>query len=446
MVGTDSAHESGLRKFFVRLLPFLFLLYFIAFLDRANIGFAALSMNKELGLSATSFGLAGTATFVTYLVFEIPSNLLLVKFGARRWISRIMITWGIASMATALATTDISLYAIRALVGAAEAGFLPGVLLYLSYWIPTRQRGRAAALFMVAQPVAIGVGGLLSGVVMKNFAGALGISDWQWLFIMEGLPAVILGLLVLKVLPNHPDTAPWLEPEERRAIAAVIAVENQKVEAASSGQTKLSQFFSPSFICICLGYFTLVNGLNALSTWTPLIVKEMIGPKADVMNIGLLTAVPGLVAAIVMPLIGLSSDRRNERGWHYAISALVAAGGWLLIVFGGVSAVKLLGLVIATSGGYAAMVILWTTPNDILNPAARPIGIAALGCSGIFGSITSPFVIGMLRDMTGSFNASIWYASTLTALSALFIALSLKFAVRAKTAQAPVGELTPHEG
>lgn len=413
---TPAALDTGIRKVFRQLIPLLFVLFIVAYLDRINIGFAAISMNKDLGLSAAAFGLAGTIMYIGYFAFEIPSNILLARFGARRWISRIMITWGIASTATAAVSTELGLYVVRFLVGVAEAGFLPGVLLYLTYWIPAAQRARASSLFFIAQPIAIAFGSVVSGLIMTHMNGLLDLAGWKWMFIVEGLPAVLLGIVVLYYLPDNPAGAKWLTSEEQRALSAAVA--NEPVRGSHGKLSGLGEFIGTRFLLLCFTYFALVTSLNALGTWSPLIIQEAVGEDASFTKIGLLSAVPGIAAAIVLPLWGYSSDRAQERAWHYVIPAVVAVTGWLTVITLHSAFWQVTGLLLATAGGFAAMPILWSLPPSLLTVKARPVGMAILSCAGILGSITSPVIVGLLRDTTGRFDAGIWYASVLLLVSA----------------------------
>ncbi|MBE7200193.1 MAG: MFS transporter [Parafilimonas terrae] len=413
-VERDLADIASARAF-RRLIWFLLILYVVAYLDRINVGFAALSMNRDLGLTAATFGLANTIFYVAYLALEIPSNALMVRYGARKWLARILVTWGIASTLTMFATGPYSLYLLRSIVGIFEAGFVPGVMLYLTYWFPAAQRGRATALFMVAQPLAIGFGSLISGLIMSGTHGAFGLQGWQWLFVIEGLPAVFLGIVVLFYLPDRPDTATWLSRDQARALERRIAQEAPPFVGHSGRWHDLA---TAPFLKLCLAYFCLVTSLNALATWSPLIVREVLGGTSDLMHVGTISAIPGLAAVIAMPLWGALSDKLQERIRSYLIPVGIAIVGWLLVALMPQAPVRLVGLVLGTAGGFSAMAILWTVPPAILSVPGRPMGTAILSCAGILGSITSPAVIGVLRDTTGNFNSGIWYVATLLAVSA----------------------------
>jgi MFS transporter, ACS family, 4-hydroxyphenylacetate permease len=422
-IGVGATHDDDavVRKAFRRLIPLLFVLYVFAYLDRINIGFAALSMNKELGLSPTMFGMANTIFYLGYLLCEVPSNLLLARFGARRWLGRIMITWGIASSATMFATGPYSLYAIRLLVGIAEAGFLPGVLLYLTYWFPRTWSARATGVFMIAQPVTIAFGSTLSGVILQMH-GAFGLSGWQWLFLLEGVPSIALGVVVWRYLTDRPDTASWLTAEERSTLERRIADE----QARGGRQTSLwKELGSRNTACLCLSYFGLVTSLNIVATWTPQIVRDATS-GARFVTIGVLAAIPAVVTAVAMPIWSARSDRSGERTWHYSLPVAAAVAGWMIVIVAAPLALRLLGLVFATVGAFAAMAIFWTVPASTLSHTARPAGIALINSAGIVGSAVSPLVVGALRDVTGDFAAGLWYAIAMLCGSA--VAFLLVFA------------------
>jgi MFS transporter, ACS family, 4-hydroxyphenylacetate permease len=423
-----SADEAELvvRKVFWRLIPFLFALYVLSYLDRINIGFAALSMNQELGLSRTMFGIANTVFYVGYVLCDIPSNLLLVRYGAHRWIPRIMITWGLASAATMFAVGPNSLYGLRLLVGIAEAGFLPGVLLYLTFWFPFRWRARATAIFMVAQPVTIAFGSTLSGFIL-DMHGWLGLSGWRWLFLVEGLPSVLLGLIAWFYLSPSPAEAAWLSSEEKANLNAQLSRENPRIETKTSIWAEMG---SAQVLLLCLAYFGLVTSLNTIATWTPQVVGEAVSTRGSFTTVGLLSALPGLVAALTMPLWSARSDRRGERVVHYVVPVALTALGWIFVIAIAELAFRMLGLVFATAGAFTAMAIFWTVPASVLSESGRPAGIALISSAGILASAISPSVIGVLRDLTGSFASGLWYATLLLGVSIVAM-LSVRSGARA---------------
>lgn len=419
MTITTAADERAIAKAYRRLIPLLFVLYVASFLDRINIGFAALEMNKDLKISAAEFGLSIAIFYVGYILCEVPSNLALVRYGARLWISRIMITWGLASAATMFAIGAWSLYGLRFLVGVAEAGFLPGILLYLTYWFPPSHRGRAIALFFLAQPVTIALGSPVSGLFLK-MDGMGGLEGWQWLFLLEGLPSVVLGFVTLRFLPDGPKSARWLSEEERSAL--LRRIEAEQVASASSRVQRHSSVWvelrSPSVLMLCLAYFGLVVSLTTNSSWTPQIMNEALkGFTGDYFVIGLMTAIPAVCAAIMMPLWSGLSDRRTERTWYIVAPMAIAVVGWGLVALSTVIQVRVLGLCLGSMGSLTAMTVFWTVPPHHLSPEGRPAGTALINAAGIVGSATAPIVIGHLRDFTGSFSASLWYTAAMLMLS-----------------------------
>jgi MFS transporter, ACS family, 4-hydroxyphenylacetate permease len=391
---------ATIRKVWLRLIPFLFVLYIINYLDRINIGFAALSMNKDLALTATTFGLANSIFYIGYVACEIPSNLLMARYGARIWIARILISWGLASAATMVVAGPNSLYVMRFLVGVLEAGFVPGVLLYLTYWIPNSHRARANGYLMMAQPVAMALGAGVSGLILDNLNGALGVQGWRWLFLLEGLPAVILGVVAYAYLTDKPKNASWLEEPEKNTLTSLLAEDQTQ-----SGQTKVSvwkQVTEPRILLLALAYFCLVNTLNANASWIPTIVREVL--KAySLSQVGFVTAIPAIAALILMPLWARSSDRTQERIWHVVAALAMAAAGWLLVIFFPGPELRLVGLIFTVSGAFCAMSTFWTLPQALLSEAARPAGIGLISSVGLLGSAVSPAVIGFLRDLTGIF-------------------------------------------
>jgi ACS family 4-hydroxyphenylacetate permease-like MFS transporter len=406
----SAAEDAVFRKVFRRIIPFLFILLVVSFMDRINVAFAALTMNKDLGLTAAAYGMSFTVFYATYTLFEIPSNLVLAKVGARLWIARIMITWGIASAATMFAAGMWSLYGIRALVGAAEAGFFPGILLYLTYWFPRSCRARANALFIIGIPATIAIASALSGVILQ-MNGMFGLAGWRWLFLLEGLPAIVLGVVCLFYLDNGPAEANWLGAEEKREIASRLAQDRALEETAATQRGILSQLGSRNVVLLAVGYFGLVTSLNANSTWVPQIVHGL-APGANYAVIGLLTALPALLTVAAMPLWGGSSDRRDERDWHLRIAMLAAALGWLMVIFVDQAAVRYFGLIIVSVGSFCGLLTFWTFPasNAILSAEARPAGIALINCVGIGGgSAIGPLVIGTVKDLTGSFTGGLLY-------------------------------------
>jgi ACS family 4-hydroxyphenylacetate permease-like MFS transporter len=414
-VSGEPSSESVVRKVSRRLIPFLFLLYVFAYLDRINIGFAALSMNRDLGLTATMFGLANTIFYVGYFLFEIPSNLMLARFGARVWIPRIMITWGIASTATMFASSPGSLYVIRFLVGVAEAGFVPGVLLYLTYWFPASHRARANAVFMIAMPVTIAFGSSISGMILQWGNGFMGMAGWRWLFLVEGLPSVVLGVVAAFYLTSRPSEASWLTEPEKKVLEASLGGPPPR---RSGGFREL---LGRDVILLSIAYFGLTMTLNTNATWTPTIAREAL-EGTSFSFIGLVVAIPAFFTVLAMPLWSARSDRKKERSWHIVLPMALAALGWLLVATASEPWARFVGLVWVSMGAFAAMAVFWTVPPAILSPAARPAGIAFISSCGILASATSPLLVGWLRDLTDSFTAAILFvAGVLVAAAALVL-------------------------
>jgi ACS family 4-hydroxyphenylacetate permease-like MFS transporter len=401
-----------------RLLGLLFILFCASYLDRINISFAALSMNNDLGLSATAFGLANTAFYVGYVIFEIPSNFMLEKFGARRWIARIMVTWGIASTCTLFAVGPHSLSFIRFIVGITEAGFLPGVLLYMTYWFPAEYRARANSRLMIAMPVTTAIGAITSGLILK-LDGTWGLAGWQWLFLLEGTPTILLGIVAWFFLTDRPATAKWLTADEKATLATMLD-EDKKPAATGGWKTAREGMPWQRVIALSFSYFCLVLTLNALATWTPQIVKVL--RRGDTLfHISLWSAIPSACAIAVMLMWSRRSDRVGERKVHTAIPMLVAAIGCLMTGYAGDLQLRMLGVILATCGGQAAITIFWTSPAGVLDPRNRALGIGIISSSGLAGSAISPLVFGVLRDLTHSFASGLAFTATMLVVGSIVI-------------------------
>jgi len=387
-----------LRKAAWRLLPFMGLLYFVSFLDRVNVSFAALTMNADIGLSSAAFGLGAGIFFIGYLLFEVPSNLILQKVGARRWIARIMISWGLLSAAMALVNGPVSFYVLRFLLGVAEAGFFPGMILYLTYWFPASMRARVMGGFLVAVPLSSVIGAPLSTALLET--SLFGLKGWQTMFLLEGLPAMLLGVAVLFVLPDRPAVARWLSPVERVTIEGMLAEE----AAHTDHVTGLRQgLMSGRVWLLGLVYFGLVLGVYGLGFWAPQIVKAAGG--LDNRQTGLLTAVPYLLAAVAMVLWARRSDRTGERVWHVALPAFAGAAGFLASAFVADPWLGLAALSLGAVGVYAAISVFWTVPTAMLGGAAAAGGIALINSIGNAGGYLGPYAVGLLKEHTGGYAA-----------------------------------------
>ncbi|MEQ1961619.1 4-hydroxyphenylacetate permease [Xenorhabdus khoisanae] len=418
-----SQQQNVINKLFRRLIFFLFILFVFSFLDRINIGFAGLTMGKDLGLTSTMFGLAATLFYATYVIFGIPSNVMLSIVGARRWIATIMVLWGIASTATMFATGPTSLYILRMLVGIAEAGFLPGILVYLTYWFPAYYRARANALFMIAMPVTMAFGSLISGYILE-MDGIWDLRGWQWLFLLEGFPSVLLGFVVWFYLDDSPEKAKWLTHEDKQCLQEMI--ENDKLSQEHTNAPVLQktslwrEIFTPIVLMYTFAYFCLTNTLSAINIWTPQIMQSFNQNSSHVI-IGILTAIPQFCTILGMIYWSRRSDRLQERKMHTALPYLFAAAGWVLTSLTDHSMIQLLGIIMASTGSFTAMAVFWTTPDQSISLRARAVGIAVINATGNVGSAVSPLLIGWLKDQTGSFNAGLYFVAGLLVIGALMV-------------------------
>ena len=397
--------ERILWKVTLRLIPFLFLLYVLNILDRINVGFARLDMLKDMGLSdqvgEQVFGLGFGVFFLGYFIFEIPSNLILKRTGARRWIARILISWGIISAAMMFVTTPWSFYLLRFLLGVAEAGFFPGIVLYLSYWFPARQRARAVSRFMTGSAVTGMIGLPLSGAIMHYMKGVGGLAGWQWLFLLEGLPTAVLGIVTLYYLTDRPEDAHWLSPSERQWLAERMRREEQYREERH-GFTLWQTIANPRVWLLCLLYFTLSMGSNSFGAFLPKILDETFA-GFNKFQLGLLGAIPATVTIVGMVLIGMHTDRTGERRWHVALPALLAVAGWVLVAQGQSPSLVLLGLTMAQVGMMSTLAPFWSLPTSFLSGAAAAGGIAFINSVGNLGGFVGPNVISPIKAETGSF-------------------------------------------
>jgi ACS family tartrate transporter-like MFS transporter len=388
-----------LRKVSLRLAPFLGLLYFAAFIDRSNVSFAAASMNHDLGLSPYVYGLGAGIFFVGYVLFEVPSNLILHRVGARRWIGRIMITWAIAAAAMALVKGATSFYVVRFLLGVAEAGFFPGVVYYLTQWVPASQRARLVGLFMTAIPISTALGAPIS-VAILSLNGVWGLAGWQWLFLAETLPSLILGVLALVYLPDAPTGAAWLTAPEKGWLTGALASENVAREARyGSGVLKI--FTDPRVLALSLAYFGVELGLYGVILWLPQIFKAVgvAGPAA-----AYAVAVPYALAAVAMVWWCRHSDRAKERVWHIAAASAVGCLGLAASAY--LTHSPLLSVIAITFGAAGTLAILpifWTLPAARLSGPAAAGGIALINAIGNIGGFAGPFVMGWIKDATGDF-------------------------------------------
>jgi MFS family permease len=395
---TPELESSTLKKVGWRLIPFLGLLYFAAFIDRVNVGFAAAQMNRDLGLSAYVYGLGAGIFFIGYSLFEVPSNLILHKVGGRRWLARIMLTWAVVAGAMALVKGATGFYILRFLLGVAEAGFFPGVVYYLTDWVPAAGRARLVGAFMTAIPISTALGGPLSSAIL-HLDGMLGLAGWQWLFLLETIPSLILGLVTLVYLPDTPAEARWLTVEERRWLTAKLDAE----KSAHSGDRRLitQTLMSSRVLALSLCYFGVVLGLYGVILWVPQILAHAgIAPG----RVGAAVAIPYAVAAIAMVWWSRRSDRLQERVRHIAVASVVAflgLAGCAALVDSPLLSVAAIS--IGAAGTLAIVPIFWTLPASILSGAAAAGAIALINAIGNVGGFAGPFVIGWIKEATGSF-------------------------------------------
>ncbi len=380
-----------------RLVPLLFLCYVAAYLDRVNVGFAKLQMLRDLRFSEAVYGLGAGIFFIGYFLFEVPSNVVLHRVGARRWIARVMLTWAVISAGTAFVETPGAFYAVRFLLGVAEAGLFPGVILYLTYWFPAARRGRIIALFMTGIPVAGVVGGPVSGWIMQATAGAGGLAGWQWLFVIEALPSVALGAAVLFYLDDGVAAARWLSAGEKALLARRVAE-----DAGGAASHALREgFTNPRVWQLGAVYFFLIMGLYGVGFWLPTLIARtgVEGPLA----IGALTVLPNAAAAVAMVAVGRRSDARRERRWHLVVPGLVGTAGWLVTArAGGDTAAAVAAMTVATAGVMCTLSQFWTLPTAILAGAAAASGIAVINSVGNLAGFVSPWLIGWVIDRTRS--------------------------------------------
>jgi len=404
---TDAADDLGrrtIRKVLWRLIPFIFLCYIVAYVDRVNISFAAKNLQKDLFLGKDVFGRGAGLFFLGYFLFEIPSNMILRKVGARIWIARIMIVWGLVSMGMVFVKGMWSFYTVRVLLGLAEAGFFPGMVYYLTYWVPARERAKAGALFMIAAPIAMALGGPISGALLE-MDGVGGLKGWHWLFLVEGFPAVILGVLTLRFLTDSPDKAAWLSVEERAWLKTELEAERvRKADQTSTGA--FQPLSNPKVWVLCLIYFLNSTVTYGLFLWLPQMLEEVTGLKG--FKLGLVNSIPFIAAILGMILIGAHSDRKAERKFHVAACAVTAAIGLVLAVaFRKTPALFVLSFAICQMGQRSVMSVFWAIPPIFLGGAAAAAGIALINAIGNLGGYLGPDMMGELAKRTGGYSGGL---------------------------------------
>lgn len=391
---TDTVYKKVMWK----IIPFIFLCYIINYLERVNIGFAKLQFMHDLNLNETVFGIAASIFFIGYVAFEVPSNLLLSRIGARKTLCRIMVLWGVITICMAFSRNENWLYVLRFLLGAAEAGFFPGIVLYLSYWLPSRYRGRAMALFMMAIPISGIFGGPLSGWIMQNLDGLSGLRGWQWLFISEGPPAIIIGVLALILLTDTPAAAKWLTNEQKQIIARDL--ESERTASSTSPASFREVLRDPRIYLLALIYFT-VTSFNTNQVWLPTLLRNV--SQASVSEVGWISCAISIGVAVGIFVVGQSSDRLQERRWHIFGCGALSAFAYSMIAFTSHSvALTAIFLGLGTIGGYGVLSLFWTIPPSYLDKRIAPFGIALVSALGQFGGAAGPLIVAKANAMTGS--------------------------------------------
>jgi MFS transporter, ACS family, tartrate transporter len=418
---TSSADAMALpgimSKITWRILPFLMVSYFIAFIDRVNAGFAALQMNHDIGLTQAAFGLGGGLFYVTYVLFEIPSNLAMKKVGPRLWIARIMVSWGLVSAAMAFVTGPNSFYAVRLLLGAAEAGFFPGVILYLTYWFPRAYRARIVAIFMVAIPVSSFLGSPISASLLQ-VDGVLGLRGWQWMFILEAVPAVLLGLATVFVLPDRPSSARFLSPAERELVERALATEAEN-DTTTRRHASLWAIMSDKYVLAASFIYAGASGASqCLSLWQPQIIKSF---GLTNMQTGLLNSIPFGIASVLMIIWGRTSDRSGERIWHTAIPLALLAASLTASLATGSLAPTILILCVAVTATYIVKGPFWALSTEWLSAGSAAAGIAQINAIGNIGGFIGTWLLGVIKDATGSYPLGLLPLAAISAIGCLLV-------------------------
>jgi MFS transporter, ACS family, tartrate transporter len=413
--------QRTIQKISWRLLPLIVIIYFVAYIDRTNVSFAALTMNKDLGISAYIFGWGAGIFFLGYFLFEVPSNIILEKTGARIWIARIMITWGIISGAMAFTQGPVSFLVMRFLLGVAEAGFFPGMILYFTYWFPKSYRARVISALFIAVPGSNALAAIVSGAVLE-MDGLLGLAGWQWMFVVEAIPAVLLAFAVLALMTDRPAVATWLAPEEKEWLETRLQDERRRIESA--GHLSLAQSLTDRrVLALSAIYFTIVTATYGITFFLPQIVKGI--GLSNVMT-GLVTAIPYTIGTIGMLLWGASSDRRDERRWHFCVACVLAATGLIGAGLFGSSFLALAFMSLATVGLYGSKPAFWPMPSTFLTGTAAAGGIALVNSIGNLGGYVGPFIVGWIKDATGSFETGLYFLAACALLSGIIAYIAVQ--------------------
>ncbi len=415
--------EATYQKITRRIIPFLILCYVFNFLDRVNIGIAHLEFNRDLGFDDTIYGIGTGIFFVGWLFFEVPSNLMLDRVGFRKTLLRIMVAWGLVSAATMFVTTPAQFYAARFVLGAAEAGFIPGIFLYLTYWYPSTRRARMTSLFYLALPLSGLIGNPLSGWIMTTFDGVRGWHGWQWLFLLEGLPSVLLGIVAFAYLDDKPAGARWLTAEEKRIVSDALAAE-ETVKSSTAPHALAQAFRDPRLYVLGAVSFGSYCLANTISYWSPAVIQA--SGVSSVLHVGLISAVPFMMGAVLMVIVSRHSDRTLERRWHAALGLMLSASAlFLLPSVSGHTLASVLLLGAATAGHYSTLSVFWTIPSGYLSRSAAPGGIALVSTIGAIGAAVSPVVLGWSRTSTGSLATGLYLTAGVVLLGSLILLVGM---------------------
>jgi MFS transporter, ACS family, phthalate transporter len=433
IISEGSVDEAALfRKITLRLIPFLLIAYVLCYIDRSNVSFAYLRFKGDVGLTDAAYGLGAGIFYLGYVIFEVPSNMLLEKMGARAALLRIMVAWGIVSSATAFVSTPAQFYIVRILLGVAEAGFFPGLILYLTYWFPERRRARATSLLMVSLCVAGMVGGPLSGGIMQLFGDAHGLKSWQWMFLLEGAPALLMGFAAYFYLDNSPKQARWLTEAEKRFLVSTLESEDASKTATHGVAAVFVQLLrDPRIYLLSIAYFFSPWALSVLNFWGPAIIRQS-GIDSPFL-IGLLSMIPNIAGAISMITVGRSSDRRNERRWHFMLTVCTTAcGALLLAAFHTSWAPAIIFLALVSIGQYGAFSVFWSIPPTYLSRSTAAVGIAIISSLGQISGLLSSWILGLLKDMTGTMVTGLYVVAIIQVVTGLIVVLAFKQSATAK--------------
>jgi MFS family permease len=415
--------STGIRLAKWKIVPFLFLCFILNYVDRTNVAFAKLHFQSDLGFTNAIYGFGVSLTFVAFLLFEVPSNLLLARIGARKTLARIMILWGLVSVAMMFIKSPMHFYLGRFLLGAAEAGFVPGVVLYLSFWFPSTQRARITSLFMAALPISGIISNPVSGLIMDNFEGTLGLASWQWLFLLEGLPSVIVGCMALRYLADRPAAATWLSEPEKCAVVSAVEAEERGKQATDHGSFA-RLLTEPRLYVFAFTVFTQYAVISTLAFWGPTILKG--SGVTNIWHLGLLNAIPFAVGVIVMTAIAWRSDKRMERRWHAAFGQMLSVVGFLALP----AAVSnpllvVMSLAFVASGHYVFWSVFWTIPPSYFHARSAPGGIAIIASIGALGGLFASNFMGVIKDLTGGFTAGFYGIAALAAVGIVVLLVGL---------------------